>query len=566
MDFKEKLEKSIEDACAAAGANPSDVSPFHGVYWPQLINGIDECIATHGDVQSLLESQKDFINFGVAKQLHPQPEAVCAAITATQKPFELLKINLFTTWLSNLIMKTLQADKKDLIVADIEKLKTDKKAMLQRIDTLQTTRKELLQSELGAGGNKSLLASIERLEAVDSLHLKILTVKKEVAKGKFISVENRRDFVKNSELLSKEMAHSDELYGRVKDGEAKKQLRECVSGIQELLNLQVECQDHIGVKSEELKNVEKARQTISQNEVQSRVRTELEGMRDLVKLCAKRMHLNSCSILQPKDKFFTVAEIAKCFERIFDFDPRILCNQRVSIHGKPSILIVPGNGVAVFDWKNNQFLVPLVCSDFMASIASAVIEYRLDVDEDKALSNSYQKLPENKTIRSFVTIRNNLTKDYIKWMTSEYSGFKVLSKDVRQWFEHEIAPKRNDIYCPPLYQQFEMTTESLKQTTESIEQRLKESDQNNPMIEEDLWIGSILAYHTGKLAISYEYLTKLALRNPNHRFVHFNLGIIAHALMKKQEAIQAFAEFIKRNPQSWWAGAAMEHLRRLQTG
>ena len=29
-------------------------------------------------------------------------------------------------------------------------------------------------------------------------------------------------------------------------------------------------------------------------------------------------------------------------------------------------------------------------------------------------------------------------------MTSEYKGFRILSKDIKEWFEREIGPSKNE--------------------------------------------------------------------------------------------------------------------------
>jgi tetratricopeptide (TPR) repeat protein len=227
---------------------------------------------------------------------------------------------------------------------------------------------------------------------------------------------------------------------------------------------------------------------------------------------------------------------------------------------------VPGNGHGLYDWKNNRFVIPLTpaTGNFMTSVAAAIIEYRLDVDDDKKLLTSYQKLPAYKTVRSMMALRSSLTKDYIKWMTSEYQGFKVLDKDARNWFEHEIAPSRNDIYCPPEYQPFELSSDQFQALLKTIESKL--TADNSPQSGEDLWAASILNYQQGEFKKSLHYINDLLSLNPNHIFSYYNQGIIAMKIPQKQMAIKGFNEFIKRKPQSWWASVARDHARRLQIG
>ena len=198
----------------------------------------------------------------------------------------------------------------------------------------------------------------------------------------------------------------------------------------------------------------------------------------------------------------------------------------------------------------------------MTSIATAIIEYRLDVDIDKNLLTSYQKLPEQKGKRSLYALRSSLTKDYIKWMNSEYFGFKVLDKDIRDWFEHEIAPSKTDIFCPPQYQTFALSSEEFRDMLNETEKKVKEAT-SNPA-EEDLWKTCILQYQQGKFKESYKYINELLAIYPEHLFGYYNLGIIGMKIAHKQDAIKGFKEFMKRNPQSWWASIARDHIRRLQ--
>ena len=81
---------------------------------------------------------------------------------------------------------------------------------------------------------------------------------------------------------------------------------------------------------------------------------------------------------------------------------------------------------------------------------------------------------------------------------------------------------------------------------------------------EDLWAASILLYQQGKYKDSYQYLNDLLVHYPHYIFGYYNLGIIGMKISQKQDAIKGFKEFIQRNPQSWWASVASDHIRRLQ--
>jgi len=339
-------------------------------------------------------------------------------------------------------------------------------------------------------------------------------------------------------------------------------------GIMELLEKSVVSDDQINEKQRELLAIADQNQKLSPLEVEGRVRTEIEYIRDLVKLVARRLHLESCSLLKPDDPFFTLDTIHECFDRIFEFDPMLFNNERVSYIGKPSVLLVPGNGNALYDWKNNQIVIPLVPpgGNFMGSIATGIVEYRIDVDEEKKMMHSYQKTPENKTVKSIVTLRANLTKDYMRWMTSEYAGFKVLSKDSRLWFEHEIGPRKSEIFCPQELQPFAMNQKRFSEAFEAVKKRIKENGDAYATRPDDLWAGSVMACQLGKYEDALKYLDELTDKNPDHKFAWYNLGMICMKNMRGQDSQKAFKQFMLKGSRSWWTAVAAEHLRHLMDG
>jgi tetratricopeptide (TPR) repeat protein len=306
--------------------------------------------------------------------------------------------------------------------------------------------------------------------------------------------------------------------------------------------------------------------TVSPVQMEAEMRAEIDYVKELTRLTAKRLHQESCCFIRPGDACFTIDEVDDCIGRIMEFDPEIVHNQRVALFGLPSILIVPGNGGALYDWKNNRMIVPLLApvGNFMASIASGMIEYRMDVDEDKRLLLSYNKLSRHKDVKSVFHLKAELTKDYITWMVSEYKGYKILPKEERKWFEHEIAPNKNEIAIPLEYRPFMLAGDAFNEKCRETESLLAQGTEACPV--DALWTASILFYQQGKFSQAIEMLLTLIGRDPRRSMAYYNLGHTCEKLMRKSDAIRYFGDYCKHNPQSWWAAAAMEHIRRLQTG
>jgi tetratricopeptide (TPR) repeat protein len=534
-----------------------------GIFWKTLVNRITDLIHEGGDTGRFLSEEKDFIDYGLTKEFFEDFNVVSSAVRSGAKPYPPIAIRFLTEWIADTLLKIYRADKKELLDKDIKRLELERKQLSRECAEQQAGRKELLQNEFSGTTDLSLLKSIENLGACDVLYQINLQTKRATSMGAFMSVEERRIYSARAMRYQEEMEKCELLFARVKSEENRKSLRNFNNQIYEVMDKVAVCYERIKGKQRELSAVENETQAISPMEVEGRIRTELEYVRDMARLSARRLRLTACSILVPGAPFFTMEKLIAAFDRIIEFDPTLFNNDRVKIFGRPTALIVPGNGNAVYDWKNNQFVIPLVPpgGDFMGSIATGVIEYRIDVDDEKTMMTSYQKVPENRGVKSLVTLRAKMTKDYLTWMTSEYNGFKVLGKEARAWFEREIAPKKSEIFCPLEYQPFVLSQEQVKKVAGEIEARL--SGQGAPA-PADLWGASIIAYQEGRYAEAAQRLQTLIETDGEFVFAYFNLGVVGMKTMNKPQATGAFIEFIKRNPRSWWTSVVTEHLRRLQ--
>ena len=534
------------------------------IYWSSFINSVTDLIHKEGDVNRFIEEEEDFLNAGVVDKVLENADEIKSTIKSETIPYNHLSIHTVTIWLSETIRKIYSGDKKDLLKHEIKNMEIQQEKIHNEIASVQQMRKKILLNEFSKKSDKKILFQIENLTNTDLLTFHNIQTQQEISKGAFFTVDNRREFVERTNRLEKEVAKNEIFFSKIKSLECKTALRKCKSQINELFKKSINCIDAIANKEKELDGIKNKESSLAVLEVENRVRSELEYLRDLVKLSAKRLRMESCSILKPGSKFFTIKELCSGFDRILEFDPRVFNNDRVAVFGKPSVLLVPGNGYGIYDWKYNRLIIPMVpqAGNFMTSIAAAIIEYRLDVDIDKKLLTSYQKLPEQKGTRSMFAMRSSLTKDYIKWMNYEYLGFKVLDKDTRKWFEQEIAPSRNDIFCSPQYQPFVLSTEEFRDMLEGTEKKLEEAKANPT--ENDLWVACILNYQQGRFKDSFRHINELLVMYPQHLFGYYNMGIVGMKIARKKDAIKGFRKFIERNPQSWWASIAQDHIRRLQ--
>jgi len=565
-----KFNEQYTDALARCKEDPTDiqaVSEISYLFWSSLIDTVGEIVRNGSDMTAFLSENSDYCNFGLCKDVLGEIKEQQTAIKLKGNlPFR-LTVNTFTEWLSDLVVKINEGDRKEMIEKDIQLAKIQIRKLESELVSLQDERRQRLNKQLVENASvpsSAIIKQIENLETTDLMLMESLRQKRAIAKGVFMSVDKKRNHFEREQNLQKELAKSISLVESIQDREVMLQTKKIGTQIEMTLGRIIEIEDAIGRMETEINDIQKKAQEISPLEVESRIRKEIEYLRDLVKLSAKRLHIETCPILRSGDKPFSIAGLNECLDRIIEFDPLLFKNDRVAIFGKPGVLIVPGNGNSLYDWKNNRLLVPLVPpgGNFMASIATGMIEYRLDVDEDKRMLNSYNQIPAHKKIRSMFQLRNNLMKDYVIWMTSEYKGYRILEKEKKDWFEHEIAPPKMDIFTPFEYQQFNITSSEFKKLMDSLD--IKLSGDLSKCKNDELWSGSIVFYQQGKFQRAMEMLNALIQKDPENLMAYYNCGHIAMKCMNKSQAINSFTEYCNRNPQSWWTRVAREHLRRLQ--
>ncbi len=567
-----KFDKDAQQVIETYKQDPTNSRSAYALgmlYWNTLTDSIGSLIREDGDVRAFIESEHRFLDFGITDELFADDDKTLEKLDAAREPYKRLTVHCVTDWLNELMESISEAGRRKMIDRDIKASHMAITRLEKEAASLAEARKQLLLEEL-VGRSPSMTqtavgAQADKMCEIDQLLLESLKAKKCISRGVFFSVDQRREYVQKENKLQKLKGKQEALLGQVQSAEARKNLKEQEMRLGQIFAEIVEQEEAVARLENEAEELEQKAQAISPTEVANRARREIDYLRDLVKLCAKRLRSESCSILKPGDTFFTYRELIRCLDRVLEFDPRVFYNDRVVYLGKPSVLLVPGNGNAMYDWKNNQLIVPLVPpgGNFMGSIATAIIEYRLDVDEDKKLLTSYNKLPSMKDTRSLFQLKGKLVKEYIIWMTSEYKGFRVLSKESKGWFEHEIAPSKNDIFCPPEYQQFNLSSQEFRELLETLDSRI--SNGQTPDIE-DLWVASVLHFQQGNFDRAYECIAAVLERDSERLFALYNLGHIGMKASRKQEAINGFSEFAKRWPQSWWAGVARDNARRLQMG
>lgn len=566
------MKNSDQFASALAGyhENPDHSGIFDSPFWSMIIDEICESVRNTGTIDSLLKTDSFFIDFGICKELHPDPQSVLKFIEDTPIKNSPLPLLSFSRWLSDQISKIKQCDKRDLVVKELRINQIHASKLNREVNSSQNQRNEkilLLKHESTSPNVQSDCQSLlNDLQLFDEMLLESFRVKKAISKGTFFSVEQKRENAQRENRISKISEHFRTFLDSFQFNETITEIKQVSNSIAEILQKIAEVEQILEKNQKDLEAITKQQAELSPIELENGIRTEIEHIRDLTRLAAKRLHIENSPILIPEKEFFSYKKIIECLDRILEFDPKIFKNDRVALFGKPQVILIPGSGNALYDWKGNIILVPITYTgnNPITSISAAMIEYRLDTDEDKVILNSFSQLPETKTIRSSLQLKSQLTKDYAIWMTSEYSGYRVLPKNVKEWFEHEIGPNKNEIFIPPAYQPYYFSAAEFNKTVKSFDEKINLKGTENAD-SDDLWICSILYYIQGKYQQAYDLLAILTTRDIANPMIYYNLGQVASKLYFRSNAIKGFSEFINRLPQCWWTRVAGEHLRNIQS-
>jgi len=566
MEFKQQFASALK-LLKEDPENKQPVAELSNSFWTWLAESLGEIIRENGDVNPFIDANVDLIDFGICPEL-VDTAAVKAAVADCSMETCRIQVRTVSQWLKELMQKIRSGDKVEKLERDIKVEKLQHKKLLDEIGEIQRDRRSKIENMYFRPTDPA--KSLAELENTEKLQLDSIRKKKDISKGAFLTVEQKREHMKQQLELQKKLDFAAAFINTLPNKDGSTEVKNLTKRIEELFIKVVDVEAGLKKLTDELEIVQKKSSEMSTAEIETRVTEEIDYIRDLVKLSARRISIEPFPLARPEDKIFAMSMLLKSLNQITEFDPHIFHNDRVPLFGRPYVLLVPATGNAIYDWKNNCIILPTIPpgGNFMGSLATGIIEYRLDADEEKKILTSFNQLPDLKACRSIVQLKARLIKEYIIWMTSEYNGFRILSKESKNWFEHEIGPSKNDIFTPLEFQSYTMTGTEFNKLFDDITARLKEADESEGKIEpsaDDLWGGALLYYQQGKPEKACPLLEKLVQVQPQNAMAWYNLGFVAMKHMNKTLARTAFNAYCKMDTQSWWSKAARDQLRNLGT-
>ncbi|MCL2183983.1 MAG: hypothetical protein FWB85_11005 [Chitinispirillia bacterium] len=581
MKFEEKFEKPLailkaqlqtkEDELSAEAKEEAKtqkkqaVAEIAGSFWGWLCDSLGEIILENGDTAKFLDENADMIDLGLLNDFVNIGE-MKSAIMDTDISQCCINVRTLSQWIKVELRRARGGD-------DFEKLSQKNKLELEELDKLN---KEIAEQQAFRRSKiepmymkpEDCAKQIAQLEATEKQLLDSVRKNKEISKGAFLSVEQKRENMKQKQDLQLKLETANKFVAGLPSQEGAVEMKKLTKQMHEELFIKLVDMEAVAKKTgEELDALQKKADAMPASEVEGKVSDAINNIRDMVRLTAKRLGIEPFPLFMPSDKKLPMSELQKNINRITEFDPRLFKNDRVPVVGRPFVLIVPATGNAVFDYQTNSIIMPTIApgGNYMASISRGMVEYRLDADEEKVLLTSYNGAsPDLKKLRSLFDLKASLTKDYITWMTKEYNGTRIMPKENLKWFQQEIGPNKNEIFIPLQYQGYTMTSKEFNKLFDEVSERIKEAEEKEvDPTPEDMWVGSLLFYDMGKPEKALPLIEKYVKAKPNHLMAWYNLGHISMKQMNKAQAKMAFDTFCKMDTSSWWSKAVRDIMRGL---
>jgi len=433
----------------------------------------------------------------------------------------------------------------------------------QRVTLFQREYRESLESKkmFSNGSYTRGMNEISKAVNMDDQYLACQRIKENIAGGAFLNPDEKRTYVIQQQNYENAFNNVDSIISEITDEGQANKIKKFGEIIRDNILKTIKDEKALVITKKELQDVIDEINRMNSVDVENKIEKIVIFNRELVKLSARRKRMEPISVFYGRQTLLDLKAVEQVMETAKEFDPKLFRNSRINIVGKPAMVLIPGYGNGVFDWKYNAMVIPTMPSgDPKASVFTAVVEYKLDCDEDRVLLASYNKLKDYAGIRSIFALKEKFIKDYIAFMTQETAGYKVLTKEVRQWFEHEVAPSKINIKIPPEIDPAMMSRKEFDEHKEKLEKKVAD-DQASSFEHFNL---GVLYEYLMEDAKSMQSFIRAVIADKTNLHAMFNVGIMALKTKERKIAEKFFTQYQKLDPQSWWSGVCRDHLIKLR--
>ena len=165
------------------------------------------------------------------------------------------------------------------------------------------------------------------------------------------------------------------------------------------------------------------------------LREGLNHKKDFMMLAARTGRVDPSPLCQNRNMPISSQRAGEIMMDLTPLDPDMLRASRIRMYGIPRVILVPGQGLGVYDWEDNSLVIPVfpVTSD-IKDFCFALAGFRWDNDEDRTLKDTYALLKANKG-KGIRAMQESFNNDYFLWISKERKGYRVLPREVSKWFK-----------------------------------------------------------------------------------------------------------------------------------
>jgi hypothetical protein len=165
------------------------------------------------------------------------------------------------------------------------------------------------------------------------------------------------------------------------------------------------------------------------------LREGLNHKKEFMLLAAHTARLDESPLCQNKSVPISAQRAGEIMMDLTPLDPDMLRASRIRMYGIPRVILVPGQGLGVYDWEDNSLIIPIfpAVSD-VKDFCFALAAFRWDNDEDRTLKDTYSLLKANKG-KGIRALQESFFNDYFLWISKERKGYRILPREVSKWFK-----------------------------------------------------------------------------------------------------------------------------------
>ncbi len=492
-----------------------------------------------------------FLNFGVIPGGAPWAAEIAEKVRTTPPSGDMI-VRFMTDHLDKVYRLLLRREKIRGLEEEITRNQARIDAFPAEREALRARIEEALAG-LSASDQEGARACLQ--VAQDNMK-QVVLMDNQLKRGGFANKEERLQYVALKDTMVQNKQTLDAIAIRYPDG--AKLMAFLVEILKANLGLVI-LEEKVAELRKSIETEKAAVQDLTVKNVRSLIAEEVTFINGQLKLCARMANIPAQSVPLAKRELTVPAGLFKAMDQILDYDPELFANRAVKKWGRPPFLVAPGTGFGNYDWKNNNLLVPVLFAGTMVeTLSTAVIMYRTDVDQqlnEKEFINSYRReIKENEEIDSIIQLKRKLAKEYVTWIVKESQGYSILTKEIREWFEWRIGPKKTDPMIPRDYRGL---------TLDQIESEMKRWEGTEEGYDRQYRLGLLHflrdAEEKKNLEQALACFEKAITLNERRPEPYWSAGVILKKLGSRR-AVDMLLQYTRRAGQSWWSKKAQEHI------